>query len=575
MSTKIIRYKDNKCFFSNDNWNTFGVLVKKTIEADEEKSADIITSIKFRHELGNEKAYLIINELEKIRKMFNMPKNDGYGHAFEVFAISVLHNLDYNTIFNNNIVSGKNDGKIDAIYWNESEVVLYQVKLDMLESSIKKQMKENYLEYLETGIIEADIASDLLNFCIRNKDHLKKDKDLKIFTISTNLSINNYTPIEICQKFFEYQIICKTNNLRLTLDVPKVKSSSNDMVNSLTRSGDDVYAYFTDAKSFIKQLLTCEGILEKENLYKYFYDNVRGNLGINKNMLDTIENEPNNFVKYNNGITITGRVEYKDSVRTLIINNPIISNGQQTVWNLVNKYPEIDSINILIIVKNDSDFSIKSKIARYTNEQKLIKPLDLLSLDEGIRDLQDKIYRLSGNTNDVFLELNSSGEKNYTKIIKKIYTKYGIISLNEFCKLYFSIEDLKLGSWKSTVSHMISELLNKKIVYDVEKALMVCNIIKKYKIYVANIQDQKEKNNLKVADLAFMFIMYTYNLDEEKTHEIIDQINNKYYFDIPDTEKKSKLIDLYKSNDIYLKIETVIKENKYEKINNFVSSDKI
>lgn len=565
MKTKIIRYKDRKFFLSKDNWKTFEVLVNHTEEADEEKSADIITKVKFIYELGKNKAELIINELDNIRCLFNLSKDDGYGHAFEIFAISVLHNLDYNTIFNNNIVNGKEDGKIDAIYWNDFEVILYQIKLDMLPSGIKKTMKENYLEYLESGNISSNNSSDLLDFCLRNRNNLTREKNFKIVTISTNLSLNNYTPIDICGKFFEYQIICKNNNLRLTLDVPRVRSSNSETSNSLTRSKNDVYAFFIDAKSFVEQLLSCEGVSTKDNLYKYFYDNVRGKLGLNKNMILTIDNEPENFVKFNNGITITGKVDYVDTVGTLIVNNPIISNGQQTVWNLVSKYPKIDNIDVLVILKNDSDFAIKSKIARYTNEQKLIKPIDLLSLDEGIRNLQEKIYNLSENTNDVFLELNSSGEKNYTKIVKKIYTKYGIIGLNEFCKLYFSTEDLKLGNWKSNVSSMISELLNRNIVYDIEKALMVCNIIKKYKIYMDDIEDTKEKNNLKVADLAFMFIMFMYNLNEEEAHEIINKINNKYYFEIPDNEKKSKLIDLYKSNDIYLKIQEVVKNhNKIE-----------
>ena len=380
------------------------------------------------------------------------------------------------------------------------------------------------------------------------------------------MTSNNYTPIEICKKFFEQQIISKDNNLVLTLNVPKIRTSTNDIVNSISISKNGGYTFYTSAKTFVDELLSCTGILKADNLYKYFYDNVRGNLGINKNMSLTIDNEPNNFVKFNNGITITGKVSYKDTVGTLIIENPIISNGQQTVWNLVNKYSDLDDVEISVTV-NDCDFRIKSKIARYTNEQKSIKPIDLLSLDQNVRNLYYTIYKLCENNNDVFLELNSSGEKNYTKMVRKIYTKYGIISLNDFCKLYFSTEDLRLGTWKSNVSNMIDELLNRDVIYDNEKALLVCNIIKKYKIYIDSIEDKKEKNNLKVADLAFMFIMYEYDFDEKKTHKIINKINNKYYFDISEEEKKSKLIDLYKSNDIYVKINNVIEENSYELIN--------
>lgn len=95
MKNKIIRYKDRKCFFSSDNWKSFEVLVNHTVLAEEEKRADIVTYVKFWHELGKAKADIIINELNKIRYMFNMPKGDGCGHAFEIFSCAVLHNLYY------------------------------------------------------------------------------------------------------------------------------------------------------------------------------------------------------------------------------------------------------------------------------------------------------------------------------------------------------------------------------------------------------------------------------------------------------------------------------------------------
>ena len=40
----------------------------------------------------------IIDE-QKIRMMFDMEKGDGYGHAFEIFSCAVLHNLDYDTVY--------------------------------------------------------------------------------------------------------------------------------------------------------------------------------------------------------------------------------------------------------------------------------------------------------------------------------------------------------------------------------------------------------------------------------------------------------------------------------------------
>ena len=204
---KIIRYRGNKCFCSSDNWKTYEVLTRRMIDAEEEKDADIITKMKFRYELGDDRADLIISELNDIREMFDMQSADGYGHPFEVFSISVLYNIDYNSAFKNYIVNGKNDGKIDAIYWRSDLIYLYQIKLDMVDASVKDKMKHNHNEFLDTGNLTSPNTEDLLEFYKRNKDNIPRTKNFKIITISSNLdNENNYTPFQICQMYFENQI---------------------------------------------------------------------------------------------------------------------------------------------------------------------------------------------------------------------------------------------------------------------------------------------------------------------------------------------------------------------------------
>ena len=133
-----------------------------TVDGVEEKNADIVTKVKLRHELGKANADIILNELNKIRIMFNMSSGDGYGHAFEIFSIAVLYNLDYEYTYHNYIVHGKNDGKIDAIYWNSDVVSLYQIKLDLVEVDVKEDIRKNYLEFLDCSNISSsntDISS--------------------------------------------------------------------------------------------------------------------------------------------------------------------------------------------------------------------------------------------------------------------------------------------------------------------------------------------------------------------------------------------------------------------------------
>ena len=557
---KYIRCKDYTTLYSDDNWATYKVAKNESPEGKEETNKDISTEVKLRYMLGEDKAKIIIGELYKIRTDFQLQKKDGYGHAFEIFAISVLYNIDYDVVYDNYIIQGQEDGKIDAIYWSESQIEVYQIKLDFLDLNDLNVMKTNYVEFLKTGNISNSNTSSLLSFLNKHKRDIKFDKDVVYKTISTNNSDkNNIKPEEIFKKFFENIIISKENNIKLELSVP--------MYNGVARLNDkkNVYAYFVSAKEFIDNILNCSSIRKKENLYKLFYDNVRGYLGINKALEDTIEHDSSNFVKYNNGITITGEVqELTGTGGNFIVNNPVINNGQQTIQNLIDKYPDIDGVDLLIILKNENNEKVKAKISQYTNSQRLIKPIDLLSLDSSLRNLQKQLFHLTKKEKEenFFLELNTSGTKSYQKVVKKIYAKNNIISLTEFCKLYFSVEDYKLGNWKSNISTMLGELLNKAVEYSLEKSLLICKISSKYKNYLDSIEDKNVRNIVKTADLAFMFIMYKYNLNEEETHKIIDEINDRYYYNIPEADRKSKLIDLYKSNTIAQQIKEVIEDDK-------------
>lgn len=558
---KFIRYKDHKILYSEDNWKTIRELNKVAKSSEEERSKDVTTKVKLRFLLGEAKGKIIIDELIKIRNQYSLPEEDGFGHAFEIFAISVLYNIDYDVAVNNYIVNGNKDGKIDAIYWNQPDKnIVYQIKIDTLdpkEINIDKVMKQNYLSYIKTGKIAYPESDDLLAFCDKNKKHLTKDKDMDIVIISNNdMSDMNISPLDIFNQYFYNILICRKNDIELSLTIPL----GNKVANLADRN--DIYAYFVDAKTFINDLLNCENINIKDNLYKFFYDNVRGDLGSNDNIHQTINEEPFNFVKYNNGVTITGNVKYMNGSESIKIKNPIINNGQQTIWNIVNDYPNIDDVSLLIIVKDEESNYVKSKISRYTNSQRNIKPADLLSLNENLRYIQEQIFKLTLMGNSMFLEINSSGARNYNKILKKLYSPYDIISLTDFCKLYFSVEDLKLGNWKSSISTKLKEVIDRDPEFDVEKSLLVCNIISKSKKYIYDISDSNKRNDLKSADLAFMYIMYKYKIDLDQASEVICYINNKYYYSVPDNQRVSKLIDLYKSNSIIDKINESINELK-------------
>ena len=101
-----------------------------------------------------------------------------------------------------------------------------------------------------------------------------------------------------------------------------------------------------------------------------------------------------------------------------------------------------------------------------------------------------------------------------------------------------------LGAWKNNVSNMIStEIIEKNYQFQYNKAKKVCKIIVDFYNYIDTL-DKKQKNKYQVADVAFLYLLSKYNLENSK--KVIDYINEHIF----ERENPSKLIDLYKSANI-------------------------
>lgn len=557
---KFIKIENHEILYSEDNWKTFDKYRKNIPnQAEEESDQDIVYCVKLKNLIGEQYAVVIINELNTIRKQFKLQSGDGYGHAFEIFAIAVLNYLDYDYTYNKYIVKGNRDGKIDAIVWKDDINKVFQIKLDIFNSADKVIMKKNYDDYIRDGVIENNDTEDLFSFCESNKEHIRIDKQYKIYTISNNgVGNTNYKPLDIYKTYFDNILFNKKNEMCVTI------KPSREYGFTKTPNSDDMFAFIINAKSFIDDLLSCENINnKKENFYKYFYENVRGYLGTNKGMVDTIINEKSNFIKYNNGITITGRINFI-SDNCIKVYEPTINNGQQTILNLLEQYPNINDINILVLLKNEVRLDVKEKISRYTNTQKNIKPIDLISLNSNLRKLQVELASLI-NDNTYFLKVNTSGKRNYNSIVNKIFPTNKRINLSEFLKLYYLLDDKKIGDWKNNPSYMLEKRLNDPRNFDLIKSKKVCKIIEEFNFCLSKEKNIKEKNDMKVSNLAFMYIMSEFNYSYYDAKNIITKINNKYFYDMKSSDRPSKLIDIYKTNEILRKIqETMILENEKE-----------
>ena len=569
---KYIRYINNNYLITNDNWANVEESKTITDEYILEQNLDMVYKVKLINLLGKERANIIIKELNEIRKLLKQIKKidkvkDGYGLAFEVFAISTIYNVCYEECINKYIVHGDYDGKIDAIYYaDKNNIYIYQIKISNIDDNAYNEMKKNYDCCIKDEVPEN--GKDLYNF-IKTKSFYLENKKQIFKSISTNSKKqSNIQPLEIYELFFKNKLLpINNNNLILTIKKPSPPNKDEYEYNVST-DGKNNFSFYIKASDLANYLLKSLGI-DKENydienidISKYFSDNVRGVLSVNKKMLYTIKNEPENFVKYNNGINITGEVE--DLGLNIIIKNPVINNGQQTITTLIRTNENLEKITIPVKITNETDMVIKGKISQYSNEQVKVKAIDMLSLNSYIRDLQYVIFNNKYKGENYFLEIYSSGKKNYYDIIKKIYKKHNIISLLDFVKLYFSVENKRdLGLWKNTPNSQIENTIINDY-FNETLAFKVCDSIRKYEEFMCNIQNKKEKDDFKSSDLAFKYLLCKENLLIEEVVLIIKSINQKYYYSKQD--EKSKLIDIYKSSSIIEKIEEELKLFKDNKI---------
>lgn len=553
---KFIRHSNNITLVSSDNWDTIEPLEKTTNDAVQEENNDKIFEAKIRHDFGDYKGKIIIEELTKIRQMFCIDPGSGYGEEFEIFAISVINNIDYNYTKENYIVNGNYDGKIDAIDWsNKDSFVVYQIKIGFFDSNDINNIRENINTFKTNGELLGKDVSHLNKFLKTHKNEITSEKEFKICVVSSNKvntsHVEHIDSYDIFNMFFENKMLPTKNGINLVLDLPTIKDEKIPNVSILKDGDQPLYVYFDKAKNLIDSFMQCKQInRDPNNIYKLFSDNVRRFMGCNKKIQNTIKNDPDNFVRYNNGITITGYATIDFNANQLKIQNPVINNGQQTFLNLLNAPILDDNLNILIIVKSNVDEKIKSNIAQYTNDQKKVKSIDLLSLNYYIREIQKKVYE----GNKYFIDIYSSGKRE--KIINKAYPSFHVITIKEFLRFYYSVNNVETsGKWKNAFSKMLDkqDLSSIKIDKHLED---YCEIISSYNKNLHLEKDKTKNAEIRVCDLAIMEVMKIYNKSFEEAYDIIHDINvTKYY----DYFKTRSLLKIYKKNETYVDIIKSIK----------------
>lgn len=238
----------------------------------------------------------------------------------------------------------------------------------------------------------------------------------------------------------------------------------------------------------------------KMNGKRLFSDNIRSFLGasdVNENIADTIENHPENFVYFNNGITILCKSLNKKPLGGkerryghFTCKDISIVNGAQTLGTIGSVFEKLAgkdislSVFVKIISLENATDNLGEQITIATNTQNKVEKKDFVSLDEQQIRLRQE-FALEGITYHIkrTSEKISLDDKNYNveEATLALATKADDVGLSVQAKR-------EIGKlWEDRLKKPYTELFNSQV--------SALNLIKAIKVYRKVSDELKKKVN--------------------------------------------------------------------------------
>lgn len=410
-----------------------------------------------------------------------------------------LFNFKYREKFNEDSKHSKNDVFISSKFNNSiitNKLSSLNGKLKSYAETIIKCFNSNDIWKFKLYMVSNE--SNNLDTSDANIQQLKELYELEIIPISLD-EINNFMslrPSPICSE--------------IILDKESILSYSEDSLSS-TKS----YIIKLSIPELLRITCNNKAIRNEYSLndytklhsidldYDILFDNVRGYLGntkYNKNIFQTLKNEPNRFFMYNNGLTITANnidVQPRNGGKKMqfqLFDIQVVNGGQtlRTLHRFNNESHEhleeylVNSEILVRIFKTGNNPKLTSSIAEYTNSQNAISPIDLKSISH----IQMEIEQ--------FLEANNiiyARKVGDTGINDKKYTHK--ISMEKFAQILYSIngEPEKASNQKKRIFDKYYNETFGEGNFDITKSVDIVNLYYKineiYKKSIYEVSDQK------------------------------------------------------------------------------------
>ena len=504
--------------------------------------------------MENKFSKYIINKIIKVGKELGINEISKIDKLHDIFVHSCISGCSFEE--SRKYITGNGDGGVDSWWINEKEkkLILIQTKLQKISNQAISEIKENYRKYFQQDQpIPEDKKSLKKIKKIYEEKRLKKveyigvepnnDKNEVIDEKSKiigwkKLLIDTVTNIDknITLKFDE--LLDKTGYSKVELDNQNtimVSVSVGELVSKISKYNE------------ISQETIFRANVRNKVFTKSFKDGFH----------EVLNNEPENFQIFNNGITMTVR-DIDLTTKDLMLTNPQIVNGQQTTRTLIeiydkNKKKISKNAKIFIKIIKSEDDELTMKIAKYANKQQKITPGDLVSTTYEFKKLNDKA---------ISQQLYISAKKGKSEI-KNIYKKMDlkVVLIDDLIKVFITQKmPEKMGNLKNSIGTVKANFIEKKYFSEIEpenikNAFDLIKIKNKYtkhfkeKTLIEFKNKAKEKNKVwSYAEIA-IYRMIILGIKKEKIYSKLCNYRDEY--------KKDSLIQSFKKQEAYKKLDII------------------
>ena len=365
------------------------------------------------------------------------------------------------------IVDGANDLGIDAylpVDFSDNKIRLFQSKYGTSHSmeAITK-FKEDVKRLLKSDVTK--MRPELAHLVTKIRD-----KNLKVeccYVTDQEVSFEN-------EKFFEVIDVNEIiNRLWGRIKKPAAGKKSTIKLEKMLRHENTILG--------ILKLRELTEFISKNRDY-VFESNIRQwmqfKTTVNKGIRETLQNVPNKFFYYNNGITVVVSNYEETGDNSILLHAPQIVNGAQTSNSILDRAKRthnLDGSITVTIIKAD-DEEDQNNITRYRNSQNSVRGKDLVSLMDFHKSIKSQLqnsgyfYEIQAGSFDTKTksqQLELKGDVIYNKYLPENHKKV-IVAKDAIQALVAGIEQRPTESYSSPAQFLprgskYDEVFNEKL----------------------------------------------------------------------------------------------------------------